>query len=58
MNKKKLLIEERNSILSDMNLIVSDLTKTKDDREIRMLNKEFENKKKRIELIDQTIKKV
>lgn len=46
MNKKKLLIEERNSILSDMNLIVSDLTKTKDDREIRMLNKEFENKKK------------
>ena len=32
MNKKKLLIEERNSILSDMNLIVSDLTKTKDDR--------------------------
>lgn len=57
MNKKKLLIEERNSILNDMNLIVSDLTKTKDDREIRMLNKEFENKKKRVEQIDKQLKK-
>ena len=57
MNKKKLLIEERNSILSDMNLIVSDLTKTKDDIEIRTLNKEFENKKKRVEQIDKQLKK-
>ena len=40
-----------------MNLIVSDLTKTKDDIEIRTLNKEFENKKKRVEQIDKQLKK-
>ena len=52
MNKKKFLIEERNSILSDMNLIVSDLTKTKDDIEIRMLNNEFENERTQKEVAD------
>ena len=52
MNKKKFLIEERNSILSDMNLIVSDLTKTKDDIQIRMLNNEFENERTQKEVAD------
>ncbi|MDD7756146.1 MAG: phage major capsid protein [Clostridiales bacterium] len=56
MNKKKLLIEERNSILSDMNLIVLNLTKTKDDIEMRTLNQEFKNKKKRVEEIDKELR--
>lgn len=56
MNKKKLLIEERNSLLSDLELIVSDLTKIKDNVEIRRLNVKFENKKERIEQIDKELR--
>lgn len=56
MNKKKLLIEERNSLLSDLELIVSDLTKIKDNVEIRRLNIKFDNKKKRVEQIDKELR--
>lgn len=56
MNKKKLLIEERNSLLSDLELIVSDLTKIKDNVEIRRLNSKFDNKKKRVEQIDKELR--
>lgn len=56
MNKKKLLIEERNSLLSDLELIVSDLTKVKDNVEIRRLNIKFDNKKKRVEQIDKELR--
>lgn len=56
MNKKKLLIEERNSLLSDLELIVSDLTKIKDNVDIRRLNIKFDNKKKRVEQIDKELR--
>ena len=56
MNKKKLLIEERNSLLSDLELIVSNLTKVKDNVEIRRLNIKFDNKKKRVEQIDKELR--
>ena len=56
MNKKKLLIEERNSLLRDLELIVSDLTNIKDNAEIRTLHVKFENKKKRVEEIDKELR--
>lgn len=55
MNKKKLLIEERNSLLSDLESIVHILAKSKDSTEVRTLNKEFANKKKRVEQIDEEL---
>nr|DAP69845.1 MAG TPA: major capsid protein [Caudoviricetes sp.] len=56
MNKKKLLIEERNSLLRDLELIVSDLTNIQDNAEIRTLHVKFENKKKRVEEIDKELR--
>ncbi|KPI48381.1 phage major capsid protein [Clostridioides difficile] len=56
MNKKKSLIEERNKLLGEMNLIVRDLTNISDEIEVRTLQKSFDSKKIRVEEIDRELR--